>query len=294
VPGSDPELLRRQLLDEYDVSYAILDPLGMANCYDAPELMAELCRAQNDWLAEEWLSFDSRLLGSIAVPHEYPELAVREIEQRAADRRFAQVIFPGAAQSPLGSPRYWKIYEAAAAHDLPVAYHPGGFHRPVSRGWHSYYLEEHAAISTGEIAELVLSLVCQGVFDAIPNLKVVMVEGGVSWITALRWALDEAWTLLRDEEPRLQRKPSEYVHDHIWFTTQPIEEPDDPRDLWQMIKHARLADRLLFSTDYPHWDFDSPTRALPRGIPATGRADIFANNACELFGLPREGAVRAS
>lgn len=289
VPGSDPGLLRRQLLDEYHVSYGVLNPLSMSNCYDAPEFMAELCRAQNDWLQEEWLDFDARLLGSIAVPHEYPDLAVREIERRAGDDRWVQLIFPAAAQSSLGSPRYWKIYEAAAEIGLPVAYHTGGFHRPNSRGWHSYYLEEHVAVSTGETEELLLSLVCEGVFDAIPRFKAVLTEGGVAWVTALRWALDEAWSLLRDEEPRLQRKPSEYIHDNIWFTSQPVEEPDDPGDFWQMLQHARLADRLLFATDYPHWDFDSPAQALPRG-PANVRAAIFADNACQLYGLSRPEA----
>lgn len=289
APGSDLGLLRRQLLDEYGVSYGVLNPLSMANCYDAPEFMVELCRAQNDWIREEWLDLEPRLLGSMAVPHEYPDLAVREIERLAADRRWVQLIFPSAAQSSLGSQRYWKVYEAAAAYGLPVAFHTGGFHRPVSRGWHSFYLEEHVGISTGETEELLLSLVCEGVFDAIPNFKVVLTEGGVAWVTALRWALDEAWMLLGDEEPRLQRKPSEYVHDHVWFTSQPIEEPDDPDHFWQMLQHARLQDRLLFATDYPHWDFDSPAQALPRGLPADVRAAIFAGNACGLYRLPGPG-----
>jgi predicted TIM-barrel fold metal-dependent hydrolase len=73
-----------------------------------------------------------------------------------------------------------------------------------------------------------------------------------------------------------------------------MEEPDDPRDLARAIEHGRLADRLLFATDYPHWDFDSPTRSLPRTLSNEVRAAILAGNACDLYGLPREREVPAS
>jgi uncharacterized protein len=41
---------------------------------------------------------------------------------------------------------------------------------------------------------------------------------------------------------------------------------------------------LMFSSDYPHWDFDSPTRAFPR-LPEHVHRAIFSDNARELFGL---------
>jgi predicted TIM-barrel fold metal-dependent hydrolase len=91
---------------------------------------------------------------------------------------------------------------------------------------------------------------------------------------------------MREDHPRLSRRPSEYIRDHVWFTTQPIEEPDDPKHLVWTIEQAGMGDRLLFATDYPHWDFDSPTQALPRGVPDEVRGQILAGTACELYGLP--------
>ena len=122
----------------------------------------------------------------------------------------------------------------------------------------------------------------------MPDLRVVLTEGGVTWAIALRWSLDSAWELLRDEIPRAERRPSEVIHEHVWFTTQPIEEPDDPAQFTHALEHGELADRLLFATDYPHWDFDSPTQSLPRSVPKDVRAQILAGTACELYGLPRE------
>src|SRR5918999_2501233 len=126
-PGSDLELLRRQLLDEHDVQYGTLNPLqGQVWGAEAPELAAVLCRALNDWIAEEWLYAEPRLLGSICVPFEHPELAVRQIERRAGDRRFVQVLLAASTEAPLGNRRYRPIYAAAEEAGLPVAIHTGG------------------------------------------------------------------------------------------------------------------------------------------------------------------------
>jgi predicted TIM-barrel fold metal-dependent hydrolase len=129
-------------------------------------------------------------------------------------------------------------------------------------------------------------MVCEGLFKAVPGVRIILVEGGVAWASSLRWALDSAFELL-GHEVRLDRRPSEYLDEFVYFTTQPIEEPDDPLDLVKAIEHGHLAARLLFSSDYPHWDFDSPTQAIPRRIPSELREQIMAGNGCALYGLPR-------
>ena len=63
---------------------------------------------------------------------------------------------------------------------------------------------------------------------------------------------------MRDEVPHVKRPPSEYIREHVWFTTQPIEEPANPQHLRDLDRLDRLGPPL-FSTDYPHWDYDDPT-----------------------------------
>lgn len=290
IPGSDPELMRRQHLDEYGIDFCVLIPFPVVDCYELPEFAADLCRASNDWIWEEWIESDARILSGFAVPHEYPDLALREFELRAQDPRWCQLNMPSHPQEPLGSRKYWPLYQAAADRGIPVGFHASGYVNHRGAGSPGYYLEEHVLLSAA-VANQVQSLVLEGVFEAIPNLKVVMVEAGVAWATSLAWSLDAAWSQLRDSAPYLRRRPSEYMHDHVWFTSQPVEEPDDPEHFLQVLEHGNLLDRVMFATDYPHWDFDSPKMALPRVFSLEQRANIMAGNACRLYGLP--GRVEA-
>jgi hypothetical protein len=70
-------------------------------------------------------------------------------------------------------------------------------------------------------------------------------------VPPLCWRLDKVWKKLRSEAPHLQRPPFEYIREHVWFTTQPIEEPEDRRHVVETIDWIGW-DRMLFSTDYPH------------------------------------------
>ena len=117
-------------------------------------------------------------------------------------------------------------------------------------------MQEHYA-TTGSMQNTVASLVFEGVFERFPKLKVVLIEGGFAWAPALCWRMDKHWERMRKETPHVKRPPSEYVREHVWFTTQPIDEPDDPQHLADIMDWIGW-DRLMFSTDYPHWDFDDP------------------------------------
>ena len=110
-----------------------------------------------------------------------------------------------------------------------------------------------------------------------------LVEACLTWAGPLQWAMDAAYETAGDDAPRLRRLPSEYFREHFWLSTQPIEEPDNPRHLVQSIEFARMTDRVMFSSDYPHWDFDSPAKALPATVPADLRRKIMGENAARLY-----------
>jgi predicted TIM-barrel fold metal-dependent hydrolase len=285
-PGSDLELMRAQLLDAFGVAYGMMMPLlGRGGDERNVEFGAALCAAANEWQATQWCDREPRLKASVQVTTEYTEAAIKEIEKRAGDRRFTQVMIPPRGLEPLGRRRYWPILEACAANGFPIALHLGGTsgHPSTGGGWPSFYHEEHPSYPQSKEA-LVTSLVIEGVFEHIPNLRVVLVEGGFAWLPSLTWRLDKHYKRLRAEVPHLKKLPSEYIREHIWVSTQPIEEPERPQDLLATFEWIGW-DRIMFSTDYPHWDQDDPRYAIKVPIPEIEKQKLFRGNALAFYGL---------
>jgi predicted TIM-barrel fold metal-dependent hydrolase len=265
-PGSDFDLLRRHALDGFGTSIAICNCLYGAQAAYNEDFAAALCRAVNDWLVEEWLARDPRLRASIVVPLQSVELAVAEIERRASDTRFVQVLVLAMGDAPLGRRMYWPVYAAAERHGLPIGIHAGSSYRfaPTALGWPSYYIEDYACQSQAFQAQ-VMSLVAEGVFTKYPGLRVVLIESGVSWLPALMWRSQKLWRSLRHEVPWLDQSPPEIIREHIRLTIQPFDGPSDPRQFDRLLNQIGSEEMLLFSTDYPHWQFDGGA-ALPEGI----------------------------
>ena len=76
---------------------------------------------------------------------------------------------------------------------------------------------------------------------------------------------------MRDEVPHVKRPPSEYIREHFWVSTQPMEEAEEPEHVIDAMRWIGF-DRILFASDYPHWDFDDPVLALPPSLTDEQRA----------------------
>jgi predicted TIM-barrel fold metal-dependent hydrolase len=208
-----------------------------------------------------------------------------------------QVVMPSGAQMGYGHRFFYPIYEAAVAHDLPVAIHPGtegvGISgAPTAAGYPASYLEWHTTLVGSYMAHLV-SLVSEGVFQRFPTLRFVMMEAGALWLPPLLWRFDKNWMALRQTTPWLDRPPSTVIADHILLTTQPIEEPEQSQHFTAMLDMFDAGRMLMFSSDYPHWDGDTPDFAA-RPFPAALRARVMSETARELYKLPAANGVAES
>lgn len=105
-------------------------------------------------------------------------------------------------------------------------------------------------------------MVFNGVFEKYPGLKLMMIEGGFTYAPHLMKKMDQQYKELRHEVPWVKRMPSRIMREHVRFTTQPVEELSQEEFL-QFMGQLGSDDMVCFSTDYPHWDYDSPLRALP-------------------------------
>jgi hypothetical protein len=120
-----------------------------------------------------------------------------------------------------------------------------------------------------------------------PNLKVVFTEAGIAWAPYMMWRMDKYFNEYRRLVPFLERRPSEYIKERMWFSTQPIEEPDNPKDLVSTIDLIGGPERIVFASDWPHHDFDHPRTIMKLPMPAEAKRKIMGENALDLFGIAR-------
>jgi predicted TIM-barrel fold metal-dependent hydrolase len=271
-PGSDPELAYRQLILQAGSDIGILEPAGRSHFI--PEVNSALMAALNHWQHNHWLdstgNWHQRWRGSICVAVEDPDGAAREVEEWAGHPYMAQVLIKAEPRPAWGDPKYDPLWGAAVRHDLPVSCR-------LSRGYHAL------------AANQVMSLVFDGVFERFPTLKIVLVEHAFNWILPMMWGLDAVYEARRSDFPEVRRKPSEYIKDHIKFTTQPLDYPlEDKQELTNAFEWMEGDKILLFSSDYPHWTFGDP-RWLVKHLPERMSAAVMHGNGIETYrNVPRE------
>ncbi len=289
-PKGGLERMQAHLLDGMGVGTAILNPLlGVQLLFNA-DMAAGFARGLNDYTAREWLDRDPRLRASIVVPQQSPDLAVYEIERLAGDKRFVQVLVLVMGDKPLGNRAYWPIYAAAQKHGLPVAIHAGSMYRHPTTGvgWPTYHSQDYAANAVNFQTTLT-SLITEGVFTTYPDLKVVMSESGVTWLPAFLWRLDKYWIGLRMLTPWVDRMPRDIVATNVRFTLQPVDAPQGGDVLGRVMEHVGTEDLLLFSTDYPHWQFDG-SDAVPEGLSDSQIKRMMLDNPLATYPRLKEGA----
>jgi len=284
LPGSDLAFMREQHLDPYNIEFGIMNPLSNGQDDQNTNFGAAICSAVNDWQLG-WSENEPRLKSSICVPYEDQELALAEIRKRAGNKHFAQILLMSRTAEALGRKRYWPMYELAVEYDLPIGIHVFGYSgwAGSNSGWPSFYIEEMTQHETA-CSALVTSMIAEGLFERFPTLKVVMIEAGFAWLPSLGWRLDKHWKHLKDEMPHLSKLPSDYIRNNFWISTQPMEEPERPGHLADIIDWIG-EDRVLFASDYPHWDFDDPHTVIPKSLGLDRRRKILSENAKTLYRL---------
>lgn len=95
----------------------------------------------------------------------------------------------------------------------------------------------------------------------------MLLESGVTWLPGLMWRAVKTWRGVRAEIPWVRESPAELIRRHVRLTVQPIDKPPEASDLERVIDQIGSDDMPLFSTDYPHWQFEGDA-PLPDGIPS--------------------------
>ena len=108
----------------------------------------------------------------------------------------------------------------------------------------------------------------------------------VAWLPPFAWRLDQVVDELRRESSWVRRLPSEYLREHVRVSTQPIETSPKREQLIDALNGLEgIEDMLVFASDYPHWDNDTPTW-LARRLPDSWGRKVLHDNARDTLRLP--------
>lgn len=280
--GSVPELMKRHLFEEQDIGIAILNSLEVSPDYAGvqPEFGAAITSAYSDYAIDNWMPQDSRFRGSVYVSLHDPALAAREIDRIARHPQIVQVALPLIANREYGDPFYRPIYEAAVRNGLAVTIHHGGG-TPCALGFPRNWIEWHTNFPQVMVGQLT-SLIFNGTFELYPDLRIVCLETGFTWLPSWMSRMDRQFLEFRHSVPWLKKKPSEYVVENMRFTTQPMEilSKQHFAAILDMIGSDEV---LVFSTDYSHSDADQVDTVLPPGISDELRRKILRTNALATY-----------
>ena len=287
-PASDPHWVKEHYLDRQGVDLAILTgSLLSLGVQPSADLAAALARGINDWTLETWVRPFSCFKGSILVAQQNPALAVAEIDRLGEDPGMVQVLLCSASETPLGRAVYHPIYEACVRHHLPLALHIGGEGAGNSSpatpvGHPSTYFEWYGSLPQSYMAHI-MSMVTEGVFVRFPTLKVVLYEGGVTWLPHIMWRFDKNWKAQRSEAPWLRQPPSSYILEHFYSTSYPLEAVPSAQQFHQILEMVEAERTLLFASNYPNWEFGDPFEMI-RDVPEAMRRRVLVENARDVYG----------
>jgi uncharacterized protein len=284
----------REELDEIYVDIGILFPdhLLKLPVLTQVEYPAAIARAYNAWLLDRWCSVEHGLLGLIVACTQDPEDGAREIEKYAKEPSIVGVYLPCAGIDPLwGDRKYNPIYEAAQAADLPVLLHSVTVTHPVfpfNNHCFNTELARHTCSHTFSIMSNIVHMITNGVCVRYPDLRIAVTEAGVSWVPFLMWKMDKEYLERRRDVPFLEERPSHYLK-QWYFATQPIEEPENPRELATLMELYDGENNTIFASDWPHHDFDHPMKVHQIPLSNEARRKVLGENAMRLFNIDAQG-----
>jgi predicted TIM-barrel fold metal-dependent hydrolase len=274
----------RSDLNELRVDIGVIFPdnlLLLAALRDADYAVA-LARAYNRWLTQEWLGEDNGLTGAIVAPSQNPILAAEEIRRYAGHKNVAAIYLPSCCLDLLyGNRCYDPVYEAAQETGLPVMLHSVTAIFPVfpfNLNCFTTMFSAHIASHGFSMAANLLSIMETGVPARYPKLKIGFSESGIAWVPWIMMRMDKEYRERRRELPFLTDLPSTYVRE-MFFASQPIEEPENMQQMATVLSLFGGERSVMFASDWPHHDFDHPSKVLQIPVSAEIQRGLLSDNA---------------
>ncbi len=254
------------------------------------EYQREIIRVYNDWISEFCSAAPDRLLGSALLPMRGPvEWAVEEAERIAGMKGIRTVLIPAEVERSYAHADYNPMWDALQDIGLPVSTHSG-----TGTGEAIFAKIDRLGTGLGVTDNKVLQpmramadLIWGAVPQRYPQLRFVVVEGGIGWVASLLGFMDHWWNDHRHwMEPQLDEAPSTYFKRQFWATFE-----DDRAGI--LTRELVGVDRLMWGSDYPHTEgtFPYSQEQIMRdfmGVPEAEVYQMVTGNAAQLYGLAEQ------
>jgi uncharacterized protein len=289
--------LGHRWMDAMSVDYSCLFPTGMLNIglHPQKEMEHELCWAYNRWLTEKVLpESGGRFYSMLSLPFNDPDESLRQVETFGHRKHVGGFMVTTVRSTAVNDNAYMKVYRAIEERGLVLSFHSGpNWGEPIFKSCNRF-LSVHALGFTWYNVLHLTNWVINGMGERFPKLPVIWIESGLAWIPFLMQRLDHEYMLRPSEAPLLKKKPSDYMRD-MYYSSQPME-IQDMQALEVTFRMMNAETQLLYSSDYPHWDFDLPSTIwdLPF-LSEKAKHNILGGTAARLFKLPpRNEAQKAN
>jgi 5-carboxyvanillate decarboxylase len=241
----------------------------------------------NDVVADAVRKWPTRFQALAAVAPQDPAAAAKELERAVKTLGLKGGVINSHTQGEfLDDEKFWDIFAAAEALNVPIYIHPSGPPKDMIKPFLERGLEGAVFGFGVEVALHILRMIVAGVFDRFPKLKIVIGhtgEGLPFWLYRLDYMHGASVKAGRyDSQKPLQKKVSEYIRENVWVTTSGV--------AWEpsiMLCHKVLGpDRVLYAMDYPYQYVSEEVKIL-EALPLSDldKKKFFQTNAEKLFNI---------
>lgn len=287
-PGDDHrdvELVRRAM-DAMGIDVQIVFPQTMLDIgmHPVPEIATELTFAYNRWYVKTILEKDPAIKTMLGLPFENPDACLAMIDEFADHPDVIGFLVTSQRRVSVHANRYMRIYAELERRGLPLGFHAGPTWGDTMTSSMNRFLSVHSVSFVTCNMTHMTNWIVNGIPERFPDLKTIWIESGLAWLPFLMQRLDHEYLMRQSDAPLLTKMPSDYMRD-MYYTSQPMEWTDDAL-LESTFRAIDAENTLMYSSDWPHWDFDVPGRIM--GIPflsEQGKRNVLGETARKVFNL---------
>jgi len=274
---------RLEMMDRYGIDAQIVSLVSPGVQVFEPAAGTSLAREYNNRLAAASKDNPGRFIGLASIAPQNPNEAADELERAVHDLGFKGGIINSHTKGEyLDDRKYWAIFERAQKLDVPIYLHPRAPSPDMMKPFTGYPMLDSAMWGFSAEAGLhSMRLICSGLFDEFPRLKIVLGHLGET-IPFVLARIDNRWSVAPFPK-KLKKLPGQYFKENFVVSTSGMNE--DPAALVFTIS-VLGAESIMFAVDYPMEDMESAVKFIDSApISEKDREKICHTNAERVFSL---------